>query len=450
MSRKLGVCQHLFFIRRESLRSAIKLLRLKTLLVTNIKSLKKCVYFYPKIFAKTDLNMQKKIFILGGSHSDYPLVESSIISGFEIITSGNRPDHPSHWSAHKYIPGDFSNKASILEIAKDQKIDFIVAGANDYALISASYVAEKLDLFGYDTFENTLKIHHKDKFKLLAHQLDLPISEFEIIDEYSQYENKKYSYPVLIKPINLTGGKGMTLVEPFQSIKSAIDYAQAVSKQNIVIVEKWFEGSLHSYSTYVQDSRVVFEYFDTELCLYQDFLVSTSLSICKISVKLKKQLKESTERIVNSLGLVNGVFHCQFMVKKNQMIILEYTRRISGDLYSKVIQLISGFRHSDLFIGPVTNPNFYFEMNNKKKLITNVARHCITSLNNGFFKGILVDDEIKPFIHSITLNVPLGSKVTSDGRSKVATAILIFPNQIIMQDKTYELKKYFECIVLQS
>ena len=46
-------------------------------------------------------------------------------------------------------------------------------GRNDFAVISASYVAEKLGLPGYDSFQTTLMLHQKDKFKKIASKLKL-------------------------------------------------------------------------------------------------------------------------------------------------------------------------------------------------------------------------------------------------------------------------------------
>jgi biotin carboxylase len=388
--------------------------------------------------------MSKKVLILGGSHSDLPLIESCLLSGVEVVTTGNRPDHPGHWHANKYVPADFQDCQAMLALAKNENVTAVLPGANDFALISASYVSESLGLSGYDPYETTLTLHLKDKFKTLAGYLGLPICQYQTVNETEATQDKFHTslnYPIIVKPVNLTGGKGMTRVKTSAELSSAMSYAFGVSQQSSLVLEEWFDGTLHSYSTYIQDGRIVFEYFDTEICAYQEFLVSTSMSTCKISKVAKRALNDATQAIVDSLSLVDGILHCQFLSDGEQIRILEYTRRMSGDLYSRVVQLVRGFRHSDLFVHTAlgTRPPALWDA--PGKTLPWVARHCITSDQNGYFDGVAISDSLRPFILSLTPHVKAGSRVTDDGRSKVATIILSFPTKLAMQNTAVTMKE---------
>jgi biotin carboxylase len=388
--------------------------------------------------------MSKKALILGGSHSDLPLIESCLLSGLEVITTGNRPDHPGHWHAHKYVPADFADCHTMLALAKSENVAAVLPGANDFALISASYVCESLGLPGYDAYETTLLLHLKDRFKKLASDLGLPICQYRTVVETKLSHgafNTDLKYPIIVKPINLTGGKGMTRVNAPAELSSAMSYAFGVSQQSSLVLEEWFDGTLHSYSTYVQDGRVVFEYFDTEVCAYQDFLVSTSMSTCNLSNGAKRSLKEATQAVVDKLSLVDGVLHCQFLSDGQQIRILEYTRRMSGDLYSRVVQLVRGFRHNDLFLYPALGIRAPALWDTASKGVPWVSRHCITSDQSGYFNGIAVDNSIRPFILSLTSHLQVGTQITGDGRSKVATVIMSFPTLLAMQETITTIKE---------
>lgn len=395
----------------------------------------------------------KKVLVLGGSHSDIPLIESYILSGFAVITTGNRPDHPAHWMAHKYIPGDFSNFDAMLDIAIKEKIDVVASGANDFAFVTASLIAERLGLPGYDPSDVVLQLHHKDQFKQLASKLGMSVCRYEIIDVPAQgLKSLKVSlnFPLVVKPINLTGGKGMTLAASLADLDSALSFAVASSQNSRLVLEEWFPGTLHSYSTYVRNGKIVFEYFDTELCKYQDFLVSTSMSICSVTTSVAKSIRDATQSLVDELRLVDGVLHCQFLFNGSEYRILEYTRRMSGDLYSRVVQLVKGFRHSDLFVFPMLGGKTPELWNEPNATFPWVARHCVTARHAGFFTGVIVENGLRPYILSITQHMPFGGYLAADGRAKVATVILVFPTEAVMTRVISTIDDFCFCDVSEN
>lgn len=374
-----------------------------------------------------------RVLILGGSHSDVPLIESSILHGLEVHTTGNRPEHPGHRFAHSYIPGDFSDKQQMLEIARSIKADFILPGANDFAMISAAYVAEKMGLPGYDAYATVELLHHKDQFKAFAQSTQLPVCRSNTIDLSSEQpfdvQCAGLKPPLMIKPVDLTGGKGISRIDRLSELDTAIAEAQRLSRQERAVAEEWFDGTLHSYSTVVQGGEIVFEYIDTERCMYQSCLVSTSMSSNPVTPKAHATLREGTSRMIRELRLVDGVLHCQFLANGADVRILEYTRRMSGDLYSKVVQLVRGIRHADIFVRSALGRSFSDTLVATQAQHPYVVRHCVTAESNGHFDRLLIEDNILSRIHDIALAVPFGSPVCGDGRSKVATIILSFPTE---------------------
>ena len=171
------------------------------------------------------------------------------------------------------------------------------------------------------------------------------------------------------------------------------------------------------------------------------------MSACNISAVAKRALHDATQAIVDRLSLVNGVLHCQFLSDGEQVRILEYTRRMSGDLYSRVVQLVCGFRHSDLFVHTALGTRTPALWDTPGKTLPWVARHCITSDQNGYFDGVTISDAIRPFILSLTHHVKVGSRVTDDGRSKVATIILSFPTELIMKNTALAMKELCQVTV---
>ena len=144
--------------------------------------------------------MEKKLLILNGSHSDIPLIKAGKALGYHVITSGNNPELIGHQYSDEYVFADYSNYELIEKIAREKQIDAICACANDFGAITASYVAEKLGLPGHDSFETTLTLHHKDKFKEFSDKNNLRTPEAEGFDNEADALAYALSldYPVMV------------------------------------------------------------------------------------------------------------------------------------------------------------------------------------------------------------------------------------------------------------
>ena len=392
-----------------------------------------------------------RMLVIGGSHSDLPLIESALLNGLEVYTTGNRPDHPGHRLVHGYLPGDFSNPEEILAVARQLDVDYVVPGANDFAMLSAAYVAEKMSLPGYDAFSTTEVLHLKDRFKDFSNALGMPVCKHVVLDPVSSSsiadQLRGLSFPIIIKPIDLTGGKGISRVDSPEGVEAAIAEARAISRHALLVAEEWFDGTLHSYSTIIVNGEIVFEYLDTELCLFNEYLVSTSLSLCNVPADARRQLRVATSVIVKELGLVDGVLHSQFLANDRDIRILEYTRRMSGDLYSKVVQMVRGFRHGDVFIASALGRPLTPLLKAIQPCRPFVSRHCVTAEQAGRFFKLLVADPVRPYVDSITPSVAFGSEVAADGRGKVAVVIVTFPGEREIMEFANTCKQDFTCEV---
>ena len=120
----------------------------------------------------------KKALLLCTSHNDLGLIKALRKLGFYIIATGNVQNLPGEKWVDKYIKADYSNQELILKIAEEEKIDAICPCCNDFGVYTAAYVAEKLGLKEYDSYETTCILHNKDRFKKFAEENNIlsPVS----------------------------------------------------------------------------------------------------------------------------------------------------------------------------------------------------------------------------------------------------------------------------------
>lgn len=336
----------------------------------------------------------KKLLVLNGSHSDVPLIEAGKRLGFRVFTTGNDPTLVGHGYADEYHPADFSDKDAMLELARALGIDAVCACANDFGAISAAYVAEELGLPGHDPYATALVLHHKHRFKefALANGVSTPHAvQYASPDEACRALHG-LEFPLIVKPVDLTGGKGVSTVNTVEEYRSAVNHAFASSRIGRFLVERFVRGTYHSFSTFVVDRKIAFTFSDNEYSLNSPFLVSTSGGPATAVETVRGQLVAESERIIRLLDLVDGIFHIQYILADGKAWIIEITRRCSGDFYPTPVRYSSGLdwagwivrAESGLGCGdfpPARQAGFF-------------GRHCVFARKDGVFAGIGIDPEI--------------------------------------------------------
>ena len=184
----------------------------------------------------------KKMLMLGGSHAEIPMIQAARKLGYYVITTGNQADGLGHPFGDAYINCDFSNKEAITELAREQKVDAICSGCNDFAYLSAAYACEKLELPGHDDYETALRIHHKDKYRALADELGIVTPKAYKCSGSAKLSEacERLSFPVIVKPVDLTGGKGMQRCENKELVEEAyeIDFNRIIHGTEDTVTKK--------------------------------------------------------------------------------------------------------------------------------------------------------------------------------------------------------------------
>lgn len=343
----------------------------------------------------------KKILILNGSHSEIPLIKAAKDMGLFVITTGNNPELSGHKLSNKYINADYSDCEKILELAKQEEIDYICSSANDFGIITASYVAEKLGLGGHDSYETTLRLHHKDQFKEMVNQYDLLSAKgrkFKNKDEAIEYASS-LDYPVMIKPVDLTGGKGVTKATTKEEKIEGINKAFDMGRDKTIVIEQFIEGTYHSMDTYIVNKKVVSIYSDNEYAHYNPFYCAISGGPADDFELVKEDLVKEFEKVANILNLVDGKLHCQYIMTKDyKPYVIEFSRRLSGDMYGIPVKRAVGIDDAKLTIMSECGMDISKEVFIKEQK-KNTGRYIMQAPHNGTVTDVLVNPEFEKHIY---------------------------------------------------
>ncbi len=377
--------------------------------------------------------MNKKILLLNGSHAEIPLILEAKKSGCHVTTTGNDRAGIGHAYADENFFGDYSDCEFVYNLAKKLNVDAIISGCNDFAYISAAYACDKLNLPGHDTYENACIIHNKKSFRDVMKILDLPAPKFAMcnsIEELS-YACEQIKFPLIVKPTDLTGGKGVRVCRNETELEEAFLNAQKVTRKPSILLEKFIDGSNHGGNFFIRNQKVLRSFFDDEQYYQNKYLVSGASSPSSLSQSTMYQVILYVEKIAKHLNLVDGNFHVQFMVEKDGTPILtDPCRRAPGDLYVRLIELSAGFNCAQEIVR--AESGLPVEIGNQS-VHRFIARECIMTDRCGIFEDVLIAPIVKDKIVDKMIWARPGDKIENILTYKAGILFLEFGDSAEMQ-----------------
>ena len=203
----------------------------------------------------------KKIMFLGASWKN-SVIKYAKEQGYYTILCDYLPNNPGRNYAHEYYCVSTRDKEAVLTVAKDTNVDGIIGYISDDAALTAAYVANKLNL-PTNPYESVLTLVKKDLFRkfLRENGFHCPKAEsFKTIEEAKRGLNR-FKLPLMVKPIDSSGSKGISRIDSIEELDNAFKYASLHSKLKEVIIEEYIEKS-HEYQiggdVFVKDGKLAF------------------------------------------------------------------------------------------------------------------------------------------------------------------------------------------------
>lgn len=384
--------------------------------------------------------MKKRLLLIaGGGHAEIPLIRAARELGFYVVTTGNRENDLGHKHSDRYIKADFSDKEAILKLASDLHIDALCPCANDFSALSCAYAAEKIGLNGHDSLEIAETIHLKDRFREFAgkHGISSPrAGSFNAI-EAAMDALSAYAFPVIVKPVDLTGGKGIARINEKAEAEPLIKKAFAISRAKRVVIEEFVQGSNHGFSSFIRNGKVVFYFWDNEHYFLNKYMVSGATCPGDVPQGALDMLIRETEKTAAILNLKDGIFHIQFILKGETPYIIEICRRPPGDLYIDFVKHATGVDYPMQIIKSFAGMGIDdLEMKAPTGFYT---RHCIMAQQKGLVKNIVFDGAIQKNIIDSFLWWKTGDTVDDLMTAKFGIVFLKYDSKEEMMDKSNRL-----------
>ena len=368
----------------------------------------------------------KKLMILGGSRYAIPVIKVAHELGIKTITADYFPGNIAHKYSDAYENIDIVDKEKVLRVAEKIKIDGIVSFACDPGVVSAAYVAERMGLPFQCSYESTSILQDKGKFRkfLLENGFNSPIAESYDSEEDSTKDLDRFKFPVIVKPVDSAGSKGVTKIDEIDSkggldnLKAAIRIATSVSVSGRYIIEEYlkFKGYHSSADLFSIDGKLAFVAYSDQIfddCAENPYTPAKIIWPSSMEYKYQDELTKETQRLFDLLGMRTGIYNIETCVDvKGKPYLMEVSPRGGGCKIAEIQEMAYGVKLIENEVRKAVGlPLVPF---NAHSCEGSWCEFVIHSNREGIYRGLDVDEMIRSnHLKTIAMAVNNGDVVHS-------------------------------------
>lgn len=397
----------------------------------------------------------KKLMLLGGMRYLVPVIEAAHKLGVYVITCDYLPNNIAHKYSDEYCNVSILEKDKVLEKARELKIDGILSFACDPGVVTAAYVAEKMGLPSSGPYESVEILQNKGKFRkfLTDNNFNVPVAKQYTDIETALNDIEMFNWPVIVKPTDSAGSKGVTKVVEKSELRDAINYALKFSHSNEFIIEDFLEkvGDSSDCDSFSIDGKLKFVSFSAqkfdENCEnpYTPAAFTWPASISKIH---QEELTNEIQRLLTLLNMKSSIYNIETRECTNgKAYIMECSPRGGGNRLAEMIRYMTGV---DMITNIVKSAlGMELDVIEQKELKDNWAEIILHSEKEGTFEKLWISEEISSNIVENDLWIETGAHVGgfSGANEAIGTMVLKFDSQIQMNNVLNNQNNYIKVIV---
>ena len=343
----------------------------------------------------------KKVLLLGGLRYLLPVIESAHKLGYFVITCDNIPNNIAHNYSDKYINASIIDKEVILKIARAERIDGIMSFAVDPGVVTAAYVAEQLNLPHSGSFKSVSILQNKEVFRKFLEDNGFNVPKSKGYSNYRDALNDKdyFSWPIIVKPVDSAGSKGVSRVDNIDNLEFAVDFALKNSLSKKIIVEEFIEKqgcssdsdcfSVNGELKFVSFSAQRFD--DNAPNPYTPSAYSWPSTMTELQ---EKELRKEIQRLLILLDMKTSIYNVETRIGKNgKPYIMEVSPRGGGNRLAEMLRFATGVDMIENAVrASVRDGIINIEQNPYNGYWAEIIVH---SKKEGNFLGVIIDEAIR-------------------------------------------------------
>lgn len=293
----------------------------------------------------------KKILLLGGSAQQIVAINTAKRLGYYTVLCDFLPDNPGQYEADKFYLISTTDKDAVLKVAMNEKVNGVLAYASDPAAPTAAYVAEKMGLPG-SPYESVEILCNKDKFRKFLKENNFCTPEAkgysDILSATNDLKRQIFNLPVIVKPVDSSGSKGVSKIDDLKDVKDRLEYAMSFSRSKRIVVEEFVEklGYQIAGDGLSVDGKLVFRYFANDhfntKCKNPFVPISASFPY-EQPAEIQNKIHDEIQRLLTALNMKTSTYNFDMRIDKNfNIYLMEVAPRDGGNYIPDVIKYATG------------------------------------------------------------------------------------------------------------
>ena len=398
--------------------------------------------------------MSKKLMLLGGIRYLLPVIQAAHQQGYYVITADYLPDNIAHRYSDEYVNVSIVDKKAVLAVAKERHIDGIMSFGVDPGVVSAAYVQTELGLPSFGPFQSVEILQNKDKFRTFLRDNHFNVPYFKSYGSLQDAgrDKSEFNYPVIVKPTDSAGSKGVSRVDREDRLLPAIESAFNYSFSGHIIIEEFIEkkGCSSDTDCFSIDGKLSFVSFSAQRFDPEAPNPNTPSAYSWPSTFTdaeERYLTSEIQRLISLLGMKTLVYNVETRVGINGIpYIMELTPRGGGNRLSEMLRYATGVDMITAItrtavgdpIGPIEQKDYNGHW----------AEIILHSNKQGRFQSIQIDHTIPAEIIEKDLWVKPGDYIHAfnGANDAIGTLILRFDDAEKME---YYISHYLEWLIMK-
>ena len=397
---------------------------------------------------------QKRLMLLGGLRYLTPVIEAAHKAGYYVITCDYLPDNIAHKYSDEYCNVSITDKEAVLQAAKERKIDGIMSFAVDPGVTTAAYVQEKLALPG-NPYESVLILQNKDRFRkfLAENGFNTPSAYSFCSMEEAMQRREELPYPVIVKPTDSAGSKGVTRADTPSMLEEALCNAFRYSHSGNIIIEQFIEkqGCSSDTDCFSVDGKLRFVSFSAQrfdINAANPYTPSAYSWPSTMTQEQEAYLTSEIQRLLTLLGMRTSIYNIETRIGQDgKAYIMEVSPRGGGNRLSEMLRYATGTDLIENAIrSAVGDPLVDLE---QRPYNGHWAEIILHAENNGMFEDLHIAEHLKKYIVETDIWVNRGDYVEcfNGANNAIGTLVMKFDSDTMLENCLSDISGWMKVVV---
>ena len=380
---------------------------------------------------------KKAIMVFGVGELQKSIIERAHEMGLFVVGIDPCPNAICKDGCDVFEVVDGQDFNSTVAICHKYNVKAIVTAATDKPLVMMANVAEKLNFPFYSV---RTAIWSTDKFQMKQRFIegDIPCAQGRLISSANEVEDM--DFPIIVKPRDNSGSRGVKLCRSKEELQISIDEALENSRLTTVLVEEFIEGREFSVeSLHYGGKSEVIQFSEKKTTEFPYNVELGHKQPANLTDDQREKICTIICKIAECMQFENCPSHTELKINDHGIFVIETSPRLGGDYITSILTPLStGINLEEQLLHIALGES----VDTKTGRVEKASAVCFFSLPEGEVKAIATEIcGIINWPHIFAFNNKLK---TGDRINKITSSLNRYGQFIIQANRREEIDALIE------